>query len=236
MKLLAAVAASLGVMLGLPAAAGAMDFSVQQNVEIGSYLYGVDPTGATDYVEFGVDESNRYWSITSTTGIGQVPAHCFRFGPITIHCDPLVTLVVVVETGAGKDRVYSRDSAPPNDVDDENGNPIYLGGDDPLFRAALGPGNDRFRGGSGQNLILGEGGRDKMKGGANGDVMIGGPGRDRLDGRYGPDLLVGGPGADFLRGGPDGGDVMLGGGGRDRCAGGYGDKVGKCERVRVKKF
>lgn len=53
-------------------------------------------------------------------------------------------------------------------------------------------GNDRLKGGAGNNVLVGGAGNDKLIGGRNNDILIGGAGRDRLNGGPGDDILIGG--------------------------------------------
>jgi hypothetical protein len=53
-----------------------------------------------------------------------------------------------------------------------------------------GPGNDRIKGGGGQNILVGCEGDDELIGGLLADLLIGGDGADRLIGGAGNDILV----------------------------------------------
>ncbi|MGC9371135.1 MAG: VWA domain-containing protein [Paracoccaceae bacterium] len=83
-------------------------------------------------------------------------------------------------------------------------------------------GNDKIFGGTGSDLLFGEGGED---------VIFGGEGNDRIEGNVGADTLFGGDGNDTVAGGinPDqvfggiGNDRLFGGGANDRLYGGIGD-------------
>ncbi|MFO7854584.1 MAG: M10 family metallopeptidase C-terminal domain-containing protein [Paracoccaceae bacterium] len=76
-----------------------------------------------------------------------------------------------------------------------------------LFKGLL-AGNDRIKGGGGDDDLFGGAGRDKLKGGRGDDSLDGGDGRDKLFGGAGDDLLDGGLGRDVMRGGA-GADVFL---------------------------
>ena len=65
-------------------------------------------------------------------------------------------------------------------------------------------------GGSGDDILTGEGGSNRLEGGA---------GADSLDGMGGADTLIGGAGVDTLNGG-SGNDLIIGGGGADTLNGG----------------
>jgi Ca2+-binding RTX toxin-like protein len=55
-----------------------------------------------------------------------------------------------------------------------------------------GDGNDRLKGGSGNNILLGGDGDDLLVGGSNRDILIGGKGADRLVGNADDDILIAG--------------------------------------------
>lgn len=75
-------------------------------------------------------------------------------------------------------------------------------------------GDDTIDGGSGQDVIFGQGGNDSLSGGQGDDDIDGGDGNDVLDGGQGQDELIGGAGNDTLTGGT-GDDTLLGGAGED---------------------
>jgi Ca2+-binding RTX toxin-like protein len=64
-----------------------------------------------------------------------------------------------------------------------------------------GSGNDVITGNGQANLLRGNVGDDKLNGGNGNDVLHGGSGRDTLDGGAGDDVLIGGFGNDILTGG-----------------------------------
>jgi Ca2+-binding RTX toxin-like protein len=107
-----------------------------------------------------------------------------------------------------------------------------LGGDDVVevyglmngLVVDLGDGNDRFKGGGGDETVSGGAQRDRLFGGfgndrlnGNGgnDLLIGDSGSDRLYGYAGNDYLDGGSSGDRLEGG-EGADTLVGQGGNDR--------------------
>jgi len=51
--------------------------------------------------------------------------------------------------------------------------------------------------------LFGGQGNDKLRGGKGDDLLVGGPGNDKLDGNAGRDILIGGLGADKLQGQKD---------------------------------
>jgi predicted outer membrane repeat protein len=55
-----------------------------------------------------------------------------------------------------------------------------------------GPGDDRLKGGGGNNILIGGAGDDLLIGGRSRDILIGGAGDDRLVGGAGEDILIGG--------------------------------------------
>jgi hypothetical protein len=73
-----------------------------------------------------------------------------------------------------------------------------------------GSGEDMLIGDGADNLLLGNGGNDSLNGGDGNDLLLGGAGDDVLIGGNGRDLLLGGQGADALDGGA-GDDVLMGG-------------------------
>lgn len=91
-----------------------------------------------------------------------------------------------------------------------------------------GTGDDRITGGV-LDVLRGEAGNDRLVGGR---LLLGGSGADILDGQGGDDTLDGGSGADDLRGGA-GHDQLDGGSGADIIRGGAGyDTVNYRERKR----
>lgn len=67
-----------------------------------------------------------------------------------------------------------------------------------------GSGNDVVRGNGKSNTLYGLRGRDVLRGGGKPDLLLGGPNADRLYGDGGNDDLFGGPGPDFCDPGPGG--------------------------------
>ncbi|WP_353844715.1 immunoglobulin-like domain-containing protein [Pseudomonas sp. MG-2] len=62
-------------------------------------------------------------------------------------------------------------------------------------------GNDILNGGTGNDLLFGQGGDDTLDGGKGNDILIGGVGKDTLLGGEGNDILLGGKGDDTMTGG-----------------------------------
>ncbi|WJM91720.1 retention module-containing protein [Pseudomonas brenneri] len=71
-------------------------------------------------------------------------------------------------------------------------------------------GNDTLLGGSGDDILFGQGGNDYLDGGKGNDILLGGTGNDTLIGGKGNDILIGGTGADTFvwRAGDTGNDVI----------------------------
>ena len=94
-------------------------------------------------------------------------------------------------------------------------------------------GNDTLRGGSDNDLLVGQAGNDSMAGGAGIDTMLGGDGNDLIRGGDGDDQVWGGNGHDLLLGergndalnGGDGRDVLIGGLDADTLDGGADDDI-----------
>lgn len=90
--------------------------------------------------------------------------------------------------------------------------------------------SNALRGGGGNDLLQGLGGADKLQGGAGNDTLLGHRGADMLRGQQGNDRLAGQSGDDHLYGqrgrdrlqGHAGDDVLFGGGRRDTLNGGAG--------------
>lgn len=87
--------------------------------------------------------------------------------------------------------------------------------------AYLCDGDDQYNGGSNggsdgdsdaaiSQFVFGGGGNDKIKGGRGNDVLVGGSGNDDIQGGSGADIIIGGTGKDKLQGG-SGNDLIIGG-------------------------
>lgn len=87
-----------------------------------------------------------------------------------------------------------------------------------------GHGHDRLDGGLGNDHLAGEHGDDKLSGGEGDDSLSGGQGHDWLSGDAGNDDLHGDQGHDKLSGG-DGEDTLYGAQGHDKLSGDAGDDV-----------
>ena len=85
-------------------------------------------------------------------------------------------------------------------------------------------GNDRLYGGTGDDLIYGNGGNDRLSGGQGDDTLLGGSGHDTVYGSHGDDDVRGGSGNDRLFGGI-GNDRLEGGSGNDRLSAGADDDI-----------
>jgi Ca2+-binding RTX toxin-like protein len=111
---------------------------------------------------------------------------------------------IQIDSGAGNDWIWIDDSVEVNAV--ING----------------GNGNDRIKGGGGDDTILGDKGNDRVWGGAGNDNVNGGAGNDWLWGDDGDDVMHGDAGHDHLIGG-GGVDQLFGDVGHDRLHGGDDD-------------
>jgi RTX calcium-binding nonapeptide repeat (4 copies) len=99
-----------------------------------------------------------------------------------------------------------------------------------VFRG--GAGDDCLVGGLGNDLLRAGEGDDRLSGGGGPDSLYGDAGRDRLAGGGGPDRLLGGAGADLIRAVDGRRDLVRCGAGRDRVWADAVDSVAGCERVR----
>lgn len=91
-----------------------------------------------------------------------------------------------------------------------------------------GPGDDDITSGLGKQSIAGGPGRDRISTGPGRDFAVGGRGADIVRGGRGSDRLEGGQGSDVLRGGSNGADdLLVGGRGRDALYGGPGQDTGR---------
>ena len=104
---------------------------------------------------------------------------------------------------------------------------------------SLGPGNDSYSGGAGDDRGYGGPGDDQLNGDDGVDILYGGPGSDQVNGAYScysnseilprsngaPNELHGGPDNDYLIG-DIGNDLLYGGPGLDR---GFGQEDGKLD-------
>ena len=96
---------------------------------------------------------------------------------------------------------------------------------EPFDQVIIGtPGNDRLKGGSGNDLIIGLGGKDRIDGKGGDDCIVGGDGNDRLSGDDGNDVISGGAGNDRIDG-DKGDDTIFGGNDNDRIDGGKGNDI-----------
>ncbi|MQA25223.1 MAG: PPE domain-containing protein [Micromonosporaceae bacterium] len=129
---------------------------------------------------------------------------------------------ITVRTGEGNDTI----TVPPG----AQVNLTLLGsaGDDKIKggsgdeRILAGDGDDTVEAGEGDDRISGGGGGDYIYGYRGDDVLSGGEGNDTLYGGAGDDQLSGGDGRDYLEGGK-GDDALSGGAGSDQLSGGRGD-------------
>jgi hypothetical protein len=164
------------------------------------------PTGGVLFHDSGA-------TITAGAGCSARDAH-------TVTCTPPMGQAlgsVTVDLGDGDDQAgvavpATVDGGPGNDViaaaptiaTYNPAGPFILAPDvGPPFAANFkgGPGNDTLIGGSGGAYLDGQDGNDALIGGPDADTLIGGAGQDTLSGGAGGDDLTGGPGNDRLVGG-----------------------------------
>jgi len=108
----------------------------------------------------------------------------------------------------------------PELVPVEGGNDRLRGGtgDDEMHG---GLGDDILNGGAGEDEMYGDEGVDRMFGNTGDDTMSGGEGNDRMLGQSGNDTMSGDDGRDYMSGGT-GNDTIDGGAGVDKIVGGTG--------------
>ncbi len=113
----------------------------------------------------------------------------------------------------------------------ETGIEFYESVDDQGNRFSGGAGNDLLIGNQGADVLMGEVGADRLAGKQGNDVLIGGSGHDYLFGNEGDDLIDAGDGDDKVIGGT-GRDTIYGGSGMDQLDGDGGDHlVGSADRI-----
>jgi Ca2+-binding RTX toxin-like protein len=83
-------------------------------------------------------------------------------------------------------------------------------------------GNDRIKGGNGDDLIFGLDGNDDIKGNGGDDCIFAGKGNDKVSGGDGNDTIEGNEGNDQIHG-QDGNDALVGNVGNDKMWGGDGN-------------
>jgi Ca2+-binding RTX toxin-like protein len=168
----------------------------------------VETYGGGDFIALNYTDGTRYdWEGTSTleSGGGDDEVHGSAYACGVFYCD-------TIYVGYGDDEAYGlagKDSisAPADDTGDN------------YFRG--GNGNDRLLGGAGTDWLYGDPGDDLIRGRDGSDYLWGGNGEDRLNGDEGADGVFGGLGDDILCGDDtdDGDDDHLNGqdGANDEC-------------------
>ena len=107
---------------------------------------------------------------------------------------------------------------------------FYVGGGNNTIVGGAGPDNVLVLGGTGRNVIYGQGGGDLIYAGEGDDLIYGGDGHDRIYAYGGDDTTLGNSGGDAIYGGTgddvifgnSGVDYIEGNGGRDVLSGGSG--------------
>ena len=138
----------------------------------------------------------------------------------TFRFKSLDTLSIEAFVGAdGDDRVAHRGTM-DNMFKGGGGDDTLIGmhGDDTLYGGA---GDDRLLGGHGMDVLVGGGGKDRLVGDEDRDLLRGGGDQDTLNGGRDNDTLMGGNGDDSLFG-QAGDDLLDGGTGNDLLNGGNG--------------
>jgi Ca2+-binding RTX toxin-like protein len=209
-----------------PTALADLSLVAKDQESTGYSLVGNDASTESNDIEISPDPGTGSWVITDVAGVAEQTTECIALGPTAVRC---------VVTGFSIVKLELEDGA-----DDVRGVGAYglLGPSSDRFVdlvVALGRGRDRFVGGEADHAAIGGPGADRLVGGGELDNLVGGPGRDRLLGRGGNDALVGGGGNDTLAAGSGRKGLMLGGKGKDRCVAGRGNnRVGSCEKVRIR--
>jgi hypothetical protein len=133
---------------------------------------------------------------------------------------------LIVRINGQREAVFPADGISRIQIFGERGNDdIHVAGDVTIpVELDGGRGNDRLRGGGGDDLLTGGLGNDRLEGGQGNDLLRGEQGNDRLSGNAGNDILLGAAGNDHLAGG-GGLDMLIGGGGNDKLSGEGGEDI-----------
>ncbi|MBN2476016.1 MAG: hypothetical protein JXB62_15500 [Pirellulales bacterium] len=129
--------------------------------------------------------------------------------------DPTRTVLMVGGT-AGDDAVDLKPGGEPGTIEVRLGGVLYANLGPGIDRLVIfgGDGDDDIKVHQGlaptSTEIYGGAGDDKLRGGRGDDILVGGPGNDLLSGHDGRDLLIGGIGRDKVHG-FDGDDILVGG-------------------------
>jgi hypothetical protein len=173
--------------------------------------------------------------------------NCSAVSESDVRCGPAAPggLVVETRTGDGDDFVFVRIGtlALGRGDDQGRGSGVIAGGpgeDD--IRAVSGLGGVTFRGGAGDDVVVGRSRADVLAGGRGPDLVVGGHGADDVSGGGGRDQLAGGFGADAIAAGAGDDLIRAADGDRDRIRCGPGadrafvdrrDRLVGCERVQL---
>jgi hypothetical protein len=163
--------------------------------------------------EFAVTVSDR-------AGVRTGDPNCTRSSAITVVCQTPIEAMppnlgrADISLGDRSDTLTLRYNLPGTCDAHLKPNPVAV--------VTGGAGNDRIRGSTLSEKLLGGPGNDIISAGrCDADYLGGGPGKDKLTGGPNDDVLYGNAGNDRLSGGR-GDDQLFGGSGRDRLVGGPG--------------
>jgi hypothetical protein len=221
-----ALAAAALAALALPAAPAAastvalVDRGADQN-ELGLVFRA--GRGETNRVTITLDEFAV--TITDRAGVSTSDPNCTRSSATTVVCQTPIEAVppnlrrADIALGDRADTLTLRSNLAGTCDAHLSPNPVVV--------VTGGAGNDRIRGSTLSEKLLGGPGNDIISGGAcDADELDGGPGNDKLTGGPNDDVLRGNAGNDRLFGGR-GDDQLFGGPGRDRLVGGAGRDLTK---------
>ncbi len=210
---------------GAAASPMALDIAMLQE------LYGANTTynnGNNTYELASVNAAGTGWvSIWDTGGVDTITYSGARDAVIDLR-------PATLEYGVGGGGLISNASGIQGGFTIANGvvieNAIGGSGNDMLIGNGLDnmldsrAGNDTVESSGGRNTIYGSSGNDQITGGTGADTVYAGSGNDQITGGGGDDALFGGRGNDTIQGG-GGADDITGGLGQDTMTGGSGADV-----------
>jgi Ca2+-binding RTX toxin-like protein len=172
-------------------------------------LHGLNPSAERDQISVSMSGSDVV--IADQVGISSFPANCHGLDANSVSCPFSAYDDIALLTGPGNDQVESTLTNPQLTLKQIVGPSVSV-----YVNAVLGPGKDRFRGGSATDAVFGGPARDLLTGGGGSDFLVGNAGDDRVSGSAGVDLMIGGKG-------------------RDHCVADRGrDRVAGCELVHLR--